>query len=123
MSDIKKRVNQVLQGLQRFDPRLHTILDMLAEEVQGVQDQINPIQLRLGVMETPGPAPSAPLIFTITPVSSISVLRFEWDSAENARTYEIRLGTVWDTAAFVGRTSNLRFDADPVPSGTQREVK
>lgn len=118
MAGNRTEIEELMQGLQRTDLRLYQILQAMSNDLQGLQDQINPIIVTVGVLSVPAAAPLPPGNFTVGPLVDIGVLRFRWlPTDELSRTYEIRKGTVWETASFVGRTSNLSFDADPIPVG------
>jgi hypothetical protein len=103
-------VEALIQGIQLDNPRLYQILQELNRGLVNVQEELFPLVIKDRV-----PTPTLPILppptsftFVFTPIS----VRFIWTEVENAFGYEIREGTVWDTATFRLRTPSLQADID-----------
>lgn len=106
----------LIQGIQLNDPRLYQILMGLNSSLVSVQEELNPLVRQAELPPQPAPLVIAPLTFTFsfTPIT----VRFNWSESEFAFVYEIRKGTVWETAALQLRTPSLQADIDPISIGT-----
>jgi hypothetical protein len=109
-------VDALIQGMQIQDSRLYTILTALNERLGSVEEDLNPLvlqsQLNTGTTTALlGPPATFTFAFTSTTV------RFTWSEVVGAFGYELRKGTVWDTAAFQLRTPSLQADLAPLLVG------
>lgn len=121
MAGVKDEVTGLLQGLQRTEPRLHRILELLSGDIQTLQNQINPIIAETGGPLFPDPNPAPPFNFAAVPFPDY--LQFTWEPIDEiGRTFEIRehfgaLPAVWETASFIVRTPSLSANINPVLTG------
>jgi len=111
---------QLLQGVQKRDPRLYDILRLMSKDLVGVLDVIDPIQASLTRIESGATAsPSAPTTFAYS-LASLAII-FVWSSVDpTVAYYELRKGNTWETATFVIRTPSLSAAVDPQIVGTHR---
>lgn len=109
-------IEALIQGIQIDNPRLYQILMELNGGLLSVQAELNPIVRQAALPPPESPLSTTPTTFTFifTPIT----VRFSWAHVDGALLYEVRKGTVWETAAFQLRTSSLQADIDPLLSGT-----
>lgn len=110
-------LNSLLQGYQHADPRLYDILSGLIGSVEDLQDTVFPIVEQISNI-TEEPIPDVPLNFAYS--TTLRNLILTWSAAANARTYEIRRGSDWDTASQVTVTGITEVRLDPIAVGTTR---
>jgi hypothetical protein len=114
--DVLAEVTQAIAELRRIDPRLHTALSLLNQQLHKITRVLEPIEARSTLQqaeeETPVDAPVVGYIFTGR------TIRFAWTDIPGAALYEVRKGSDWDTATFQFRTASLSADIDPVSIGS-----
>lgn len=89
----------IIEGLKHADPKLYQYLKSLAEVINDVQNQLDPLVRDAIVEAVQQVAPSAVLNFTYTIQSN--GLRFDWTAVLGAASYEIREGVTFDTGTQV----------------------
>lgn len=108
----------LVEGYQHTDPRLYDVLKGLIDSLSGIQAIVDPLEQAISASA----AVSAALPSVVTGFSyeilNGKILRLYWSLASNAATYEIRRGTVWDTATFVVSTNQLEVRLDPIATGS-----
>lgn len=109
-------ITSLIAGLQLEDPKLYQALMALSERLGIVEEDLFPLVRQAGDIAILEAALEPPALFTFI-FTGITV-RFNWTVVEGASTYEIRKGTVWESAAFQLRTSSLQADIDPLLVGT-----
>src|SRR5262245_34917681 len=109
-------VDALIQGIQLDNPRLYQILQELNRGIGGIQKALFPLVVKDRIKPTTLAPLDAPLnfAFTFAPTS----VKFTWSEVATAYGYEIRRGTVWDSAFFVLRTPSLQAVIDPLLVGT-----
>lgn len=111
----ENQVNSLLGGLEFGDPKLRDLLQILANDLYGLDRQINPptaqsVQLNPGGNVT---VVSAPASFTATIFNND--IRLSWAPTTSALLlYEIRVGPFFDTANVLLTTATFSADIDPV---------
>jgi len=116
VADETAEILQLLQGVQTDNPRLYQALTQLTETVQNIYFQLNPLVTQ-SQLTPPVDAPViAPVSFNY--VFTPTTVRFTWSEVAGTTQYEIRLGSNWDTAAFVFRSVSLQGDIDALLIGT-----
>ena len=103
----------LLSGSQA-DERTRALLKLFLEEFKDLKSRVIDVE-NTGIIIPPA-------ALAISPAALLYELRSEniklyWEAGENARWYEIRQGTDWDTAEFRLRTSNLLAFIDPLSVG------
>lgn len=112
----RSQVELILNGLQLVDPRLHTALRLMLEDIDKVYEASFPTVVPEAPPASTLPAPAAADSLTITLRSDF--VHFEFTSSDSTvRAYELRKGTDWATASFVVRTPSHTVDILPIPSG------
>ena len=110
-------IDTLIQGYQHRDPRLYDILMMLSGQIKSTEKRL------IDLVNTLTPDQVADL-FTLDPPLSFTyslpgtTLVFSWSAVTDARYYELRKGTDWDTATFITRTSSLTATLGPILVGT-----
>jgi len=110
-------IQTLIQGYQQVDPRLYDILNGLVNSVDDLQTKVFPVIDRVAIIVTQ-PTPDTPVGFTYSTTKRNLVLT--WQAAANARTYEIRRGSVWETANQITITGITEARLDPIIVGTTR---
>jgi len=114
--DVSPEVTQAIADLRQINPRLHTALQLLNQQLFNLTRILEPIEVRStleqAAAETPVDAPVVGYVFTT------KTIRFAWTEITGAALYEVRKGTNWDTAIFQFRTVNLSADVDPILTGS-----
>jgi hypothetical protein len=110
-------ITTLIQGYQQVDPRLYDILNGLVNSVDDLQTKVFPIIDRVTTIVTE-PIPDTPTGFAYSTTGRNLILT--WNSAANARTYEVRRGTNWDTASQITITGITEARLDPIIVGTTR---
>jgi hypothetical protein len=119
---LKSNKDQVLArigNLRRKDPKLYESLKLIVEGLDAVTIQLNPIQEITAQVQAALALPPPVSIFGYS-LSSTAVT-LTWDAPSpigSTMFYEIRKGTVWETATFVLRTPSLSAALDPLTVGT-----
>lgn len=115
--DVRERIDTLLVGLQNKDPRMHELIRLLADSHKSVVDVLQPVQAAVRDIQR---KPAIPLVVTAFNYElHTTFVRFTWDYTDvNVVQAEIREGTVWDTAAFIVRSSTKRAEIDPITIGT-----
>lgn len=116
MADVTAELQNLIQGLQATDPRLYQALAGMIDQIQGLYLQLNPLVTQSQLQASIDQAVIAPADFSFS-FTNLSV-RFNWSAVEGAAQYEIRLGSSWNTATLVFRSSSLQGDIDPLLIGT-----
>ena len=111
-------IQPLIEGYQSIDPRLYDILSRLSISVSDIQSILFPIQERVFTPIVPETIPAAPSGFTYYTTTRNLIL--DWDPTPFAQYYELRLGTVWETAQFITRTLSYEVRLDPILVGTTR---
>lgn len=108
---------QLLNGLQKVDPRLYDVLKLISRDVVGLLNVVDPIQATVQRMETAQSAvPLGPSLFTYA-IGKLAI-SFLWSSDDiDVRYYELRKGATWETADFVLRTPSLTAAIAPITAG------
>lgn len=108
-------INSLIAGLQKDDPKLYEALKAIATDLAKINATLYPF-IAAAQAAVIGVPVSPPLTFTYEILPR--ALQFSWPSVEFANVYEIREGTVWETAEFVLRTVSLSAAINPISSGT-----
>jgi hypothetical protein len=111
-------VQPLIEGYQQIDPRLYDILSRLSINIEDINAILNPIQEIIYTPLPPEGIPDTPLNFTYATTTRNLIL--EWDAAQRAQFYELRVGSNWDTAQFVTRTISFEVRLDPIQVGITR---
>jgi hypothetical protein len=109
-------ISSLIAGLQIENPRLYQALKAMNERLGIVEEDLFPLVRQAGVVAATEAALAPPASFTFSFTST--TVRFNWSQVVGATTYEIRKGTVWETADFQLRTSSLQADIDPLLVGS-----
>lgn len=116
MSSIQSEVTTLIETLKRQDPRTYQALTLLNKKIEDLRQDLEPIIRQSSILApVTTDAISPPGNFTVSTTGT--TVRFTWSAVTGAANYEIRKGTVWDTANFVTRTPNLQADIDPLLYG------
>lgn len=115
MADVFGDVVGFIAPLKTANPSLHRALQLLNQQLHKVTTDLEPLieVSTLPVGPSVGPAPPA-INYEFLPLS----IRFSWNLVSGAALYEVRMGSVWDSASLLFRTVNSQADIDPLPSGT-----
>lgn len=114
----KVTLEQLVQGIQFKDPRLYDLLRGIVTELKKLSadvDVLNQADLPSSLNVFPDPV----LVFTYE-LRARSVHLAWVQPSLGVVQYEIRKGTVWDTADRITITGTLSADVDPLPTGTTR---
>lgn len=107
----------LVEGYQHTDPKLYQILQAFVQSIGELQAEVTPLTRIITDTEgTIGAIPTAPTTIGYE-ILQKSVLRIFWSGATNAASYEIRKGTVWETAFFVAATPQQEVRLDPILVG------
>jgi hypothetical protein len=107
----------LVEGYQHTDPKLYQILQAFVQTIGELQAEVEPLTRIITDTEgTIGAIPTAPTSIGYE-ILQKSVLRIYWSGATNAASYEVRKGTVWETAFFVAATPQLEVRLDPIATG------
>jgi len=116
--DSRAIITSLLQGLQRSDPRLYDILRLFFGDLYGAIDVLIPETIDAKLAEIITAAPKTHAVDTFTNSVQPRSVRFNWTNSDpNVREYELRKGTVWETATFQLRTASTQVDINPLPTG------
>lgn len=113
--DVLSEVTQAIADLRAVDPRLHTALQLINNQLHKITRTLEPIEARSKLQaEIAGAPVDSPVVgYLFTP----RTVRFIWNQVTSAVLYEMRKGTVWETSLFQFRSSNLTADIDALPVG------
>lgn len=111
----RNELDLLLQGLQIQEPRLYDLLRGLIDQVGDLTDIIEPLIRQSTQADSATLELSPPDHFTYT--TTDRNLIFTWDNVEGAHLYELRKGSVWDTADFIVRTPSLNAILNPIVEG------
>ena len=107
----------LVEGYQHTDPKLYQILSAFVQSIGEIQAELAPITRTItDTAGTIGAIPTAPTTIGYE-ILQKAVLRIFWSGATNAASYEVRKGTVWETAFFVAATPQLEVRLDPILVG------
>jgi hypothetical protein len=109
-------IQTLISGLQIDDPKLWQALSLLNDRLVNVEEDLFPIVRQSEAVITADLAATPPPLFSFA-FEPLSV-RFNWTAGDNGHQYEIRQGTIWDTASFILRTVSLQADIDPLLVGS-----
>jgi hypothetical protein len=113
MPDVNPR--QLIQGLEREDPRLWEALNYIFDNVDKINIALFPEEAVFGAEEvTVIPAGPVNLQFAFYP----QAIGFSWNFADRALQYEMRVGPSWESGNFVLRTTSLTALIPPKVIGT-----
>ena len=110
-------ITTLIQGYQQIDPRLYDILNGLVGSVSNIETKVFPIIEKI-IVTVEEPIPDTPTGFAYSTTKRNLILT--WNPAQNARTYEIRRGTAWDTATQRSITGIPEARLDPIIVGNTR---
>lgn len=116
MGDDSQIVDSLIRDINREDPRLAQALRLINLKLRDLNLQLNPLFLQQSLEEiaASGLTPPATFTFSFTP----RTIRFNWDPVDGAAQYEVRRGTVWETATLQFRSLSLQADIDPLLIGS-----
>lgn len=108
----------ILASLE-INEALRQLLQMMSNDLAWAKEELDPavIQARLSSIAEFDVPPASPLTFdyTLNPTH----VKLEWTSEDfNARVFEIRKGTTWETADFVLRTLSFDAELEPIATGS-----
>jgi len=107
----------LVEGYQHTDPKLYQILQAFVLSIGELQAEVAPLTRIITDTEgTIGAIPTSPTTIGYE-ILQQSVLRIFWSGATNAASYEVRKGTVWETAFFVAATPQTEVRLDPILVG------
>lgn len=115
MPDNSNQVGQLLGGLEFSNPRLRDLLQLLANDLYGLDRQINP-----PVVQSTNLNPGGNTVTVVAPSSFMSQvfnnnIRLSWiPGTTDILLYEIKLGSVYATATVLLTTATFSADIDPV---------
>lgn len=115
MSDSQNIVNNLIGGIEFKDARLASLLQVLANDLYGLNRQVNPpVAQSVSVAPTPsGGTVITPTGFMVTVFSND--IRLVWDAPGSGFfLYEVRLGSIYATADILLTTATHSADIDPV---------
>jgi hypothetical protein len=114
------QLENLIQGAKAVDPKLYDVLKGILTGLKDINNELWPaieqLQNDLGIVVTPSPDDVVGLSLTLPG----GTLRLNWNAANYAQFYELRVGATWATASLITRTSGLQIDLNPVASGTYR---
>jgi hypothetical protein len=109
---------QLLNGLQKVDPRLYDIMQLMSKDVVSLLNVVSPVKVLIeegGLPSTYKPQP--PDVFTVSYTER--AVTFAWHCSDShARYFELKKGDDWSTADFVLRTPSLTASINPLMPGT-----
>lgn len=114
LGSVKQEVEALIQGRQIGDSRLYDAIRLLNTQLEKVTRDLEPAARQAIDVAQESENLVPPLGFTAT--STGITVRFKWLQAA-AHFYEVRRGTVWETADFLFRTPSLQGDIDPLLYG------
>ena len=101
--------------MQRVDPRTYEAFRMMIDEVEDLFLRLNPVEaIVVGPIAVITPLTPTGFIYQLLKTS----IQLNWDQAVGAHMYEVRQGTVWDTAIFRLRMVSLSANLLPMKVGT-----
>jgi len=107
----------LVEGYQHTDPKLYQILQAFVQSIGELQAEVTPLTRIITDTEgTIGAIPTSPTSIGYE-ILQKAILRIYWSGATNAASYEVRKGTVWDTAFFVAATPQTEVRLDPILVG------
>lgn len=109
-------ITTIIAGLQILDPKLYQALMALQNRLYNAEQELFPLVRQSQLTIAIAAAVIAPASFTF--IFTPTTIRFSWTVITGATIYEIRKGTVWETASFQLRTPSLQADIDPLLTGT-----
>jgi len=112
------KVRQLIDGLQKDNPRLYQALLALSKDVSNLYEELHPIQSATsGLVAAAGTPPNTPTIFTST--FGPFTVNFVWVGDPTALFYELRVGGVdWDSATFIVKTPSNGASIDALLEGS-----
>lgn len=123
MADNQNSVTNLINGLEFSNPKLKTLLQTIADDLYGLNRQINPPTIQ-SIDLTPG----GDVISVIAPIGFSATLftnniRLTWTAPGfDTFLYEIRLGPIYELATILLTTATLSADIDPVSRFIQTGV-
>jgi hypothetical protein len=115
MGDNQNTVNNLIGGIEFRDSRLASLLQTLANDLYGLNRQINPPETQSKNLIIGGGG------ITVVPATGFTILiflndiRLNWNvPSTGIFLYEVRLGTVYETANILLTTATHSADIDPV---------
>jgi hypothetical protein len=112
------KVRQLIDGLQKDNPRLYQALLAMSRDIAGIQEELHPIISATQPLVTATnfpPAPPSVFTFSFGPFT----VNFVWVGGSDALFYELRQGgSDWDTATFVVKTPSNGASIDALLEGT-----
>jgi hypothetical protein len=115
LGSVQMEVESLISGRQKGDSRLYDAILLLNNQLEKITQRLSPlvrkaIEVEKGVSEL-----LAPVSFVC--FSTGIGVRFTWSQVTYASQYEVRQGTVWETASFRFRTTGLQGNIDPLVYG------
>lgn len=115
MADNQNHVNSLIGGLEFKDSKLASLLQKMADDLYGLDRQINPPTKQSSNLKPGGLSiivgPPTDLVATVFP----NDIRLNWNPAPGGIfLYEVRLGSSFDTADILLTTATFSADIDPV---------
>lgn len=114
---IEPAIVTLLESIKSDNPDLYTILSAMAKNVNKLDAQLNPptvAQSKIISNPTVLPDKVQNFIYILTE-TSISLM---WDGVSTGQVnYEVRRGTVWETATYITTTASLRVVLEPLLTG------
>ncbi len=113
----QEQINAMIQRVRADDPYLGDILRLITGDLHNIITEVNPIQEYFSVQSTAAITPPTD-VASFTYSFSGTAINFSWSASTGAVFYEIREGTVWDSATFILRTASLGAAINPRVSNT-----
>lgn len=115
MADNQNSVNNLIGGLEFKDSKLASLIQTIANDLYGLQRQVNPPKVQSSNLNPGGASivvgPPTDLVITVFP----NDIRLNWSPAPSGIfLYEIRLGNDFATADILLTTATFSADIDPV---------
>lgn len=115
IGSVESEVTGLIAGRQSTDPRLYDAILLLNNQLEKISQVMSPLVVKATEVRRASEGLTPPIAFKCE--SSGVTVRFTWSQVSYAVQYEIRQGTVWDTATFRVRTSGLQANIDPLVYG------
>lgn len=118
IDDETGRIQSLLQFYAKEDPKLFNILNALTNQVSDITNVVDPVITIVSKRLPTGKPPDEPENLDFRLLSA--AIRLNWDrpTSGNAASYEVRQGTVWNTAEFVTRTTSTVVELQPIVGPT-----
>lgn len=111
------QVKGLIETYRTKEPRLASILTFIAEDIHDTIRVVSPIQATVNELVPSGdynPEEVTGVVYEIFPRN----VQITWNAVGGASFYELRAGTVWETATFVIKTPSLSAALYPLVVGT-----